>query len=145
MARTKSREAEEKMGKRRKRIPDPVDRYVGERIRERRRALALTQAQLAAVLGLSEQQLRRFERGSSRLSPRQLLALSLRLGVGPGYLLEGAPAASAPGDAPEVIEMIQSYRAIRNDGMRRDLFLLVQAAARRSLTKPGREKPGVRG
>jgi transcriptional regulator with XRE-family HTH domain len=142
MAETRSGKVEEKMGKGRKRIPDPVDSYVGERIRQRRRALALTQAQLAAVLGLSEQQLRRFERGSSRLSPRQLLALSLRLGVGPGYLLEGASGAS---DAPEVIEMIQSFRAIRNDGMRRDLFLLVQAAARRSLAKSGREKPGVRG
>jgi transcriptional regulator with XRE-family HTH domain len=145
MAETRSGKVEEKMGKGRKRIPDPVDSYVGERIRQRRRALALTQAQLAAVLGLSEQQLRRFERGSSRLSPRQLLALSLRLGVGPGYLLEGAPAASGASDAPEVIEMIQSFRAIRNDGMRRDLFLLVQAAARRSLAKSGREKPGVRG
>lgn len=145
MAETRSGKVEEKMGKGRKRIPDPVDSYVGERIRQRRRALALTQAQLAAVLGLSEQQLRRFERGSSRLSPRQLLALSLRLGVGPGYLLEGAPAASGASDAPEVIEMIQSFRAIRNDGMRRDLFLLVQAAARRSLAQSGREKPGVRG
>jgi transcriptional regulator with XRE-family HTH domain len=128
------------MARERRRIPDPVDRYVGARIRERRRALALTQAQLAAVLGVGEQQLRRFERGSSRLSPRQLLALSLRLQVGPGYLLEGAPAGDEPHDDPEVIEMVQSFQAIRNDGMRRDLFLLVQAAARRSLAKSVREK-----
>ena len=124
----------------RRRTPDPVDRYVGARIRERRRALALTQAQLAAALGLSEQQLRRFERGSSRVSPRQLLALSLSLKVGPGYFLEGAPIHEQPRDHPEVIEMVQSFRSIRNDGMRRDLFLLVQAAARRSLAKAGREK-----
>jgi hypothetical protein len=39
-----------------------------------------------------------------------------------------------------VIEMVQSFRSIRNDGMRRDLFLLVQAAARRSLAKAGRER-----
>lgn len=128
------------MARGRRRTPDPVDRYVGARIRERRRALALTQAQLAAVLGVGEQQLRRFERGSSRLSPRQLLALSLRLQVGPGYLLEGAPAGDEPHEDPEVIEMVQSFRAIRNDGMRRDLFLLVQAAARRSLAKSVREK-----
>jgi transcriptional regulator with XRE-family HTH domain len=124
----------------RRRTPDPVDRYVGARIRERRRALSLTQAQLAAALGLSEQQLRRFERGTSRVSPRQLLALSLSLKVGPGYLLEGAPIHEQPRDHPEVIEMVQSFRSIRNDGMRRDLFLLVQAAARRSLAKAGREK-----
>jgi transcriptional regulator with XRE-family HTH domain len=129
------------MRKRRK-DPDPVDIYVGERIRERRRALELTQAQLAAVLGVSEQQLRRFERGRSRLSPRQLLALSLRLQVGPGYLLEGAPSpvAEPPRGSPEEMEIIRSFRAIRNDGMRRDLFLLVQAAARRSLAKAERER-----
>jgi transcriptional regulator with XRE-family HTH domain len=131
---------EARMANGRRRIPDPVDRYVGARIRERRRALALTQAQLAAVLEVSEQQLRRFERGSSQLSPRQLLALSLRLGVGPGYLLEGAPADDQRRGAPEVVEMVQSFRAIRNDGMRRDLFLLVQAAARRSLPRPARER-----
>jgi transcriptional regulator with XRE-family HTH domain len=80
---------EASMANGRRRTPDPVDRYVGARIRERRQALGLTQAQLAATLGLSEQQLRRFERGSSRVSPRQLLALSLSLKIGPGYLLEG--------------------------------------------------------
>jgi transcriptional regulator with XRE-family HTH domain len=131
---------EDRMADGRRRTPDPVDRYVGARIRERRQALALTQAQLAAVLCVSEQQLRRFERGSSRLSPRQLLALSLRLKVGPGYLLEGAPIHEPPRDDPQVIEMVQSFRSIRNDVMRRDLFLLVQAAARRSLAKAGREK-----
>lgn len=127
--------------RRRRKNPDPVDSYVGARIRERRRALALTQAELATVLGVSEQQLRRFERGKCRLSPRQLLALSLRLKVGPGYLLEGAPSPVVESrGSPEEIEIIQSFRAIRNDGMRRDLFLLVQAAARRSLAKAGREK-----
>ncbi len=125
----------------RRRTPDPVDRQVGERIRERRLALSLTQAQLARVLGLSEQQIRRIERGSSRLTPRQLLALSSRLEVGSGYFLEGAFAdGNAVSEGPEVIEIIQSFCSIRNDGMRRDLFLLVQAAARRSLSKAVREK-----
>lgn len=126
----------------RRRIPDPVDRHVGARIRERRLALSLTQAELARALGLSEQQMRRIERGKSRLTPRQLLALSNRLQVGSGYFLEGAIAGNdAVPEGPEEIEIIRSFRSIRNDGMRRDLFLLVQAAARRSLSKIVREKP----
>ena len=117
----------------RRRDPDPVDLYVGARIRERRIALALTQAELARALGLTEQQVRRMERGSSRLAPRQLLVLADRLAVGIGYFLDGAPALgpSEP-NLPEVAEIIQSFQAIRDDVMRRDLFLLVQAAARRS-------------
>jgi hypothetical protein len=53
--------------------------------------------------------------------------------VGIGYFLDGAPALgpSEP-HLPEVAEIIQSFQRIRDDVMRRDLFLLVQAAARRS-------------
>ena len=76
----------------RRRDPDPVDRYVGARIRERRVALALTQAELARALNLTEQQVRRMERGSSRLATRQLLVLADRMAVGIGYFLDGAPA-----------------------------------------------------
>lgn len=129
------------MASERTRLPDPVDRHVGTRIRERRKALSLTQAELGKVLGISEQQMRRFERGSSRLSPRQLLALSRKLEVGSGYLLEGAPTSQdAAEEDPAVVEIIESFRAIRNDVMRRDLLLLVQAAARRSFAKSGGER-----
>jgi transcriptional regulator with XRE-family HTH domain len=123
------------------RVPDPVDRHVGARIRERRIALAVMQAELGRSLDLSEQQIRRIERGSSRLAPRQILALASRLKVDSGYFLEGAPATlGAEPAGPEVIEIIESFRAIQNDGMRRDLFLLVQAAARHSLGKGLKEK-----
>ena len=129
------------MKRRRARVPDPVDRHVGARIRERRLALSVTQAELGYCLSLTAQQIRRIEQGSSSLAPRQILALATRLQVDPGYFLEGAPstlAAEVPG--PEVIEIIESFRAIRNDGMRRDLILLVQAAARHSVTKALKEK-----
>ena len=129
------------MEARRARIPDPVDRHVGARIRERRFALSITQAELGRSIGLSAQQIRRIEHGSSSLAPRQILGLAARLQVDPGYFLEGAPSTlrvEVPG--PEVIEIIESFRAIRNDGMRRDLILLVQAAARHSVAKALREK-----
>lgn len=127
---------------RHRRVPDPVDRHVGARIRERRIQLSLTQAELGRALSLSDQQIRRFERGRSTLAPRQILALAQRLEVDSGYFLEGAPTAGGtePQDS-DAIEIIESFRAIRNDGMRRDLFLLVQAAARRSLARRGLEKP----
>ena len=129
------------MKKRRTRIPDPVDSHVGARIRERRLALSVTQAELGRCLDRSAQQIRRIEQGSSSLAPRQMLALATRLQVDPGYFLEGAPSTlgtEVPG--PEVVEIIESFRAIRNDGMRRDLILLVQAAARHSVAKALKEK-----
>jgi len=124
-----------------RRVLDPVDTYVGARIRERRIALSLTQAELGRALGLSDQQIRRFERGKSTLAPRHLLTLAQQLDVDSGYFLEGAPAADgAEPQDPVILEIIESFRAIRNDGMRRDLFLLVQAAARHSLARDAREK-----
>ena len=129
------------MKARRDRVPDPVDKHVGARIRERRLALAVTQVELGRSLDLSEQQIRRIEQGSSSLAPRQMLALANRLQVDSGYFLEGAPATLGEDvSGPEVIEIIESFQAIRNDGMRRDLILLVQAAARHSLAKGVKEK-----
>ena|SRR4051812_4296180 len=129
------------MKRRRARIPDPVDKHVGARIRERRRALSVTQAELGRSLNLSAQQIRRIEQGSSSVAPRQILAMANRLQVDPGHFLEGAPATLRDDVAgPEVLEIIESFRAIRNDGMRRDLILLVQAAARHSVAKAMKEK-----
>jgi transcriptional regulator with XRE-family HTH domain len=129
------------MKKRRARVPDPVDRHVGARIRERRLALSVTQTELGRCIGLSAQQIRRIEQGSSSLAPRQILALATRLQTDPGYFLEGAPTIlGTEVQGPEVVEIIESFRAIRNDGMRRDLILLVQAAARHSVAKALKEK-----
>ncbi|MDI9314115.1 MAG: helix-turn-helix transcriptional regulator [Hydrotalea sp.] len=57
----------------------PIDKHVGERIRLRRKMLRLTQTDLAELLGISFQQVQKYERGSNRIGCSRLYELSLIL------------------------------------------------------------------
>ncbi|MBY0612777.1 MAG: helix-turn-helix domain-containing protein [Beijerinckiaceae bacterium] len=72
-------------------VPDPVDAHVGKRIKARRFLLGLTQSDLAAWLGLSFQQIQKYEKGMNRIGAARLNAIADRLGVDVGYFYEGAP------------------------------------------------------
>ena len=56
--------------------PDPVDVHVGKRIRERRVTLGMSQEKLGEYLGLTFQQIQKYERGANRISASKLWALS---------------------------------------------------------------------
>ena len=65
---------------------------VGRRIRERRRHLGISQIQLAATIGVSYQQLQKYEQGSNRVAAPRLAAISGALDVPPGYFfVTGVP------------------------------------------------------
>ncbi len=70
------------------RVPHPIDAYVGERMRLRRRTLGLTQVNLAQALGLTFQQVQKYERGLNRISASRLYELSVALRVPVGYFFE---------------------------------------------------------
>ena len=74
-----------------------VDRYVASRIRERRLALGLSQQELAALAGVTYQQVHKYETGANRISAGRLLAIARALGVEVGQLFEGL----GPGGVPE--------------------------------------------
>lgn len=67
----------------------PVDVYVGARIRMRRQFLGIGQVQLAKVLGISFQQVQKYESGSNRISSSKLYETSRALGIGIGYFFDG--------------------------------------------------------
>ncbi len=71
-------------------------KFVGQKIRERRKALSLTQAELADLLGLSHQQVQRYESGENTISMATVLTLSKALNVKPEYFYENAPGAGEP-------------------------------------------------
>lgn len=64
-----------------RRLAREVDRYVGQRIRERRVSAGITQQELAAALGLSYQQVQKYENGSNRISAGRLYVLARLLGA----------------------------------------------------------------
>jgi transcriptional regulator with XRE-family HTH domain len=74
---------------------NPIDRYVGSRVRMRRLMLDMSQSNIATALGLTFQQVQKYEKGSNRISASRLQHLSQILQVPVPFFFEGAPAASA--------------------------------------------------
>ncbi len=68
------------------RSPDAVDAAVGCRIAARRSAMGLSQTALAQRIGISPQQVQKYEAGSNRISASRLSAIATALGIAPGAL-----------------------------------------------------------
>ncbi len=81
--------------------PNPIDVHVGERIRQRRRMLGLSQDRLAQSLGLTFQQVQKYERGANRVSASKLFEIARTLGVRIGDLFEGLTTEAQPGVAED--------------------------------------------
>jgi len=86
----------------RKKAPNPVDQHVGSRVRMRRMMLAMSQTNLGNALGLTFQQVQKYERGTNRISASRLQHICHILQVPVAFLFEGAP--SVPG-TPQAMEM----------------------------------------
>ncbi|TNE41134.1 MAG: XRE family transcriptional regulator [Alphaproteobacteria bacterium] len=68
---------------------DPVDIHVGQRVKIRRKSLKLTQAELGEVLGLTFQQVQKYERGANRISASKLFLIAQTLDVSISFFFEG--------------------------------------------------------
>lgn len=126
-------------GRRQTDAPHPVDVHVGERVKERRLELGMSQEKLATELGLTFQQVQKYERAANRISASRLYRLSEVLDVPVTYFFEGiagtstiaAPPASSeftdPLDTPETAELIAAYQAISDPLMRQRLLDLARS------------------
>ena len=81
--------------------PESIDKHVGRRVRMRRQMLAMSQQKLGAALGLTFQQVQKYERGATRISASRLQHLSQILQVPVAFFFEGLPNASAPYESSE--------------------------------------------
>jgi transcriptional regulator with XRE-family HTH domain len=85
--------------------PNPVDLYVGSRIRLRRKVLGVSQESLAANLGLTFQQIQKYERGTNRVSASKLYEIARSLQTTTSYFFEGfADPNSGEARSPEYLE-----------------------------------------
>lgn len=75
----------------RKRPPNPVDVHVGARIRARRLIVGLSQEKVSEPLGVTFQQLQKYENGGNRVSASKLQLIASTLNVPVSYFFEGAP------------------------------------------------------
>jgi transcriptional regulator with XRE-family HTH domain len=73
---------------------NPIDKYVGSRVRMRRLMLEMSQTNLADALGLTFQQVQKYEKGTNRIGASRLQHISQILQVPVPFFFEGAPSAS---------------------------------------------------
>jgi len=91
--------------------PDPTDKHVGTRVRMRRLMLSMTQTELADALGITFQQVQKYEKGVNRISAGKLQQISTLLHAPIPFFFEGLPSASdrpvKKDDAPLPSDVLQ--------------------------------------
>jgi transcriptional regulator with XRE-family HTH domain len=99
--------------------PNPIDKHVGSRVRMRRMMLGMSQEKLGDALGLTFQQIQKYEKGTNRIGASRLQQISLILQVPVAFFFEGAPSppgrAQGLGEAPSP-EYVTDFMA-SNDGL----------------------------
>jgi transcriptional regulator with XRE-family HTH domain len=124
-------------GRRKADTPHPVDVHVGSRVRLRRIELGITQTKLAAELGLTFQQVQKYERATNRISASQLFHIGKVLGVKVASFYEGYEGAEPPAEAfqsdplqrRDTIELCNAFYAIDDAAVRRRLLDLAKTLA----------------
>ena len=118
--------------------PHPVDRHVGLRIRMRRKEIGASQERLAEALGITFQQVQKYERGANRVSASKLWEIARALDASVGYFYEGLSQDDAgvadPGAqdfllSSEGLELMAAFPRIQQPALRRKLVDLVRAVA----------------
>ncbi len=128
-------------------IPSPVDVHVGARLRVRRTLLGMSQTTLGEAIGLTFQQVQKYENGANRILASRLFDLSRVLDVPVEYFFDGMPAAVAassptlgrgrakkppryepdPMARRETLELVRAYYKISDPQIRKPLYELVKA------------------
>ena len=78
--------------------PNPVDKYVGSRVRMRRIMLGMSQEKLGEALGLTFQQVQKYEKGTNRVGASRIQQISEILQVPVSFLFEGGPSGAVSAD-----------------------------------------------
>jgi transcriptional regulator with XRE-family HTH domain len=116
--------------------PDAVDVAIGARIRSRRIYLKMSQTELASQIGVSFQQVQKYERGANRVSGSKLVAIGRALEVSVGWLVGEEPGSGGDLDVfavlavPGALEMARAFAAIPDSRTRAALLALARDMGR---------------
>ncbi len=132
--------------------PNPVDVHVGARLRVRRTLLGMSQTTLSEAMGLTFQQVQKYERGANRIAASRLFALSRVLDVPIQHFFDDMPAAVAasspaqgggkakelpsheldPMAKRETLQLVRAYYKITDPEIRKQLFEMAKTLGARS-------------
>jgi transcriptional regulator with XRE-family HTH domain len=125
--------------------PNPVDRYVGSRVRMRRIMLGMSQEKLGEALGLTFQQVQKYEKGTNRVGASRIQQIAEILQVPVSFLFEGGPSGMtsaggvSEGSSPsyvsdflatsEGLTLTRAFTRISDAKLRRSIVELVEQIA----------------
>ena len=126
--------------------PNPIDKHVGSRVRMRRMMLAMSQEKLGDALGLTFQQVQKYEKGTNRIGASRLQQIAQILQVPVSFFFEGAPSLQSgeielSKDAPsasyvseflatsEGLSLTKAFMRIQDARIRRRIVDLVEEIA----------------
>ncbi len=118
-----------------------IDKEVGSRVRMRRISIGMSQEKLGDMLGLTFQQVQKYEKGTNRISVARLVDIAKILGVdihfffngiksNPGFAEEESPPyISEVMSTPEGLQLIRTFTSIKSPKVRKSIVQLVTALA----------------
>jgi transcriptional regulator with XRE-family HTH domain len=128
-----------------KKTPNPIDKHVGSRVRMRRMMLGMSQEKLGDSLGLTFQQVQKYEKGTNRIGASRLQQISNILQVPVSFFFDGAPRSEGHhggmGEAPspayvsdflatsDGLSLTKAFMQIKNAKLRRRIVDLVEQIA----------------
>jgi transcriptional regulator with XRE-family HTH domain len=128
-----------------KKLPNPIDKHVGNRVRMRRLMLHMSQEKLGGALDLTFQQVQKYEKGTNRIGASRLQLISDILQVPPAFFFEGAPALQQNGgklpEAPspayvsdflatsDGLALCKAFMRIKEPTLRRAIVMLLKQIA----------------
>jgi transcriptional regulator with XRE-family HTH domain len=123
--------------------PNPTDKYVGSRVRMRRLMLGMSQDKLADALGLTFQQVQKYEKGTNRISASRLQAISQTLDTPVHFFFEGGPQSAKGGHGSgescsptyvtdflatsDGLTLVAAFVRIKDASLRRSIVRMVEA------------------
>lgn len=134
-----------------KKVPNPIDRHVGSRVRMRRMLAGISQEKLGEALGLTFQQIQKYEKGSNRISASRLQQIAKMLDVPVSFFFDGAPARDGPATGfadsaatsyisdflttSEGVQLTKAFTRIKSGRVRRRIIDLVESLAEEEAEK----------
>lgn len=127
-------------------VPNPIDIHVGSRVRLRRTMMSMSQEKLGDALGITFQQIQKYEKGTNRIGASRMQQISAALKVPVAFFFEDAPTlsgTSATGmseasstsyvvdflSSPEGIQLNRAFVRITNPAIRRKIVDMVKTLA----------------
>lgn len=123
-----------------RKLKNPIDIHVGARVRMRRKMLSLSQSDLGKAVGITFQQVQKYENGANRISSSRLQQFSNVLKVPIPFFFEGVPTSEKGGEdvaaditqlfsTSEGLTLARSFLKIKSKKTRRQIVEIVDAMA----------------